>query len=416
MYIWLTLISISASGALLSELWFRKKAGNILKIIISAAACAAVFAGCSFVAAPSVSFFAATTASVLTCLIYDLFKNEAELLFPEFCLLAGLYLTLLPFALTDELWDASVWPAAVIVCLVLVPLSTNRFKMPGTAGDLKDLFQKNRPLYFAASALPLIPALIFVSITAFAGGLLPAAAVIFSLAFILIFSFSLIIQLLLFRNSAYRSSNGELLRWNGEAREYMNTIRSQRHDFNLHLHAISGLIAGKKYDECNEYINKLTTEAADINDIMPVNDAVIGSMLYNMREAARRKGSDISYHITYDMKDILCNAFECNKIIGNLLQNAIDALQSGEDKAYGINLSIFKRGGNTVIICENRFTGDPKRIARVFDAGYSTKRGHEGIGLSMVQRTAANYGGRIYPEFGDETIRFIVNIPNKVSL
>ena len=196
----------------------------------------------------------------------------------------------------------------------------------------------------------------------------------------------------------------------------MNTIRSQRHDFNLHLHAISGLLGSGQYDQCGDYVRRLVAEANAVNDIMPVSDAVVGSMLYNMREEARRRGSDILYDITYDMADVLCNGFECNKIIGNLLQNAIDALRSPEDRACGIRLSIFKRRGNTVIICENRFTGDPDRIARVFEPGYSTKKGHEGIGLSMVLRTVRLYGGRVYPEFDDGIIRFVVNIPNKVDL
>lgn len=209
--------------------------------------------------------------------------------------------------------------------------------------------------------------------------------------------------------------NRAFRQWQRESRDYMNTIRSQRHDFNLHLHAISGLINSGEYAECADYVRKLVADAAAVNDIMPVADAVVGSMLYNMREQARRKGSDISYHITYDMEDIICNGFECNKIIGNLLQNAIDALQTEEDLAFGIRASIFKRRGCTVICVENRFTGDPNTIAEAFEPGWSTKRGHDGIGLAMVLRTAEQYSGRVYPEFEDGLIRFVVNIPNRVS-
>ena len=71
--------------------------------------------------------------------------------------------------------------------------------------------------------------------------------------------------------------------WQQESRDYMNTIRSQRHDFNLHLHAISGLISAGEYEECGKYVRKLVEDAAAVNDIMPVADAVVGSMLYNMR-------------------------------------------------------------------------------------------------------------------------------------
>ena len=160
----------------------------------------------------------------------------------------------------------------------------------------------------------------------------------------------------------------------------------------------------------------MAAEAADVNDIMPVSDAVVGSMLYLMRQEARRKGTDITYKITYDMRDILCSGFECNKIIGNLLQNAIDAAVTPEDLAHGIHMAVFRRRGNTVITVENRFTGDRSLILRAFEVGYSTKKRHEGIGLSMVQRTVEQYGGRIYPEFEGDCIRFVVNIPNRVNL
>ncbi len=204
--------------------------------------------------------------------------------------------------------------------------------------------------------------------------------------------------------------------WQRDSREYMNTIRSQRHDFNLHIHALTGLIDSGDYAACRDYLHRMAAEAADVNDIMPVSDAVVGSMLYLMREEARSRGTDIRYKVTYDMRDTMCSGFACNKIIGNLLQNAIDAAVSEQDKACGIQMCVFRRRGNTVITVENRFTGERSAILRAFEVGYSTKKHHEGIGLSMVQRTLEQCGGRIYPEFEGERIRFVVNIPNRVNL
>ena len=215
---------------------------------------------------------------------------------------------------------------------------------------------------------------------------------------------------------ACRTREKEMGRWQRESRDYMNVIRAQRHDYNFHLHAVVGLIESGEYEECRRYLEKMAGEAADVNDIMPVSDAVVGSMLHNMRQEARKRGSDITYDITYDMADVLCNGFECNKIIGNLLQNALDAMTTQEALAHGVHMAIFKRRGNTVITVENYFAGSRDQIARMFEPGYSTKRRHEGIGLGMVLRTVRQYGGRIYPEFEENLIRFVVNIPNKVKL
>ena len=203
--------------------------------------------------------------------------------------------------------------------------------------------------------------------------------------------------------------------WQRESRTYMNVIRSQRHDFNIHLHTISGLVRSENYGKCGEYVDGLVKEAAEINDIMPVSDAVVGSMLYNMREQARQKGSEIYYEITNDLSDVICSGFTLNKIIGNLLQNAIDALESEEDKAHGVIVKISRRAGYSVIMVENRYHGNPEDIAKAFEPGYSTKEKHEGIGLSMTRRSVELSEGTIYPEFTEDTIRFIVRLPNKVS-
>lgn len=220
----------------------------------------------------------------------------------------------------------------------------------------------------------------------------------------------LIQQLVIMQNMAQLLQEAEQRQ--KESGAYMNVIRSQRHDFNIHLYTISGLIRSGEYEKCDRYVSDLVSEANAINDIMPVRDAVIGSMLYNMREEARRKGSDIEYHITYDMYNIAMSGFECNKVIGNLLQNAIDALKTKEDKAARIRMKILKRRGNTVIIVENRFVGDYSEIAEAFMPGYSTKKHHDGIGLYMVKKAVERQGGRIYTELEGETLRFTVNIPN----
>lgn len=202
--------------------------------------------------------------------------------------------------------------------------------------------------------------------------------------------------------------------WQKESRDYMNVIRSQRHDFNFHLHAVVGLIENGEFEECRHYVANMANEASMINDIMPIHDSVIGSMLYNMKENAKKKGIEIEYNITYDLEHVLCNAFEINKILGNLIQNAIDAISTEQEKEYGIKVSILKRRGNSVIIVSNCFEGDKDLILHAYDLGFSTKKHHEGIGLSMIARTVEKYGGRIYTEIDENIVSFIVNIPNYV--
>ena len=361
------------------------------------------------------AFFSALIAGQAASFIYSFVCRKQKVLLAEVLLYLGSNVIWLPIVLCKQnIWNYALFFSLLLLCIALIPIDrkNNRDK----SNILSNFYIEKNKHYYILSCLPafvLFPAILFLPVYE---KLTINSAFIFSIVLLMIYALLLFLQREISERITAQELNKALNQWQQESRNYMNTIRSQRHDFNLHLHAISGLINSAEYEKCNDYIQKLVSDANAVNDIMPVSDAVVGSMLYNMREEARRCGSDIIYHITYDMEDILCNGFECNKIIGNLLQNAIDALQTQEDKDYGIHLKIFKRRGNTVISTENRFVGSPDKIACVFEPGYSTKKDHDGIGLSMVLQTAERYGGRVYPEFEEDKIRFVVNIPNKVHL
>lgn len=391
--------------------WLEGKLPRLVGTLVSAVAAAAAFFALNGFWQPG----AFMSALVLGQLVWtgDMFLHggHRNLLF-ALCLYAGADMIWLPMCLCGKaVWEIAVYFSLMVLCASLALLYT-RYEVRRLNAPVSE---KNSQ-YILVGCLPctvLIPEGMLLTAQS---ELSVASAMLMGVAFLLLYCLLLWLQQEVIRRISAEELNRMMSRWQMEARDYMNTIRSQRHDFNLHVHALSGLIRSGEYDKCSQYLEKLVADTAAVNDIMPIRDAVVGSMLYNMREEARRKGSDIYYHITYDMGDIICNGFECNKIIGNLLQNAIDALVTPEDKAYGIRMSIFKRRGNTVITSENRFTGDPERIAAFFELGQSSKMGHEGIGLSMVMRTAQQYGGRIYPEFENGVIRFVVNIPNKVNL
>lgn len=307
-------------------------------------------------------------------------------------------------------WEYGALWTVLFLCLLYEGASRVR---QGKLSSVSDQYaaQKQESLLMLLPLLILLPALALTLLPQICS--LTAAVymgILFLLAILLV-----LLQDQIRQRIRLQMLNRAFARWQQESCDYMNTIRSQRHDFNLHLHAISGLVASGEYAECGAYVQRLAAEAAAVNDIMPVADAVVGSMLYNMRETARKKGSDIYYQITYDMAEVLCSGFECNKIIGNLLQNALDALTTPEDLAYGIRTTIFKRKGCTVITVENKFDGDMDAIAKVFEPGYSTKKHHEGIGLPMVLQSVTRCGGRVYPEFEDGKIRFVVSLPNRIS-
>lgn len=215
---------------------------------------------------------------------------------------------------------------------------------------------------------------------------------------------------------AYRKERSAIMeekQYREEMQSFMNVIRSQRHDYNFHVQTISGLIRQGKVDECLDYVNALEEDSAVMNAVLPVKDPAISAMINNFRMTAAREGITLDIDIRYDLSQTATNVYETNKIISNLLQNAIDEVSTHEDKSYGIRLTIIKRGEYCVIKVANRIERIPEanELGEVFKQGYSTKKGHEGVGLSSLKTLVSRYNGTVYNQLDGDVIQFVARVP-----
>lgn len=198
-----------------------------------------------------------------------------------------------------------------------------------------------------------------------------------------------------------------------ELKAFIKMIRAQRHDFNLHLHAVNGLLEAGKFDECRDYVSKMVSETEYVNEVLPIYDTSISAMLHAYRSEAESNGIKMHFDITNNLKGVAPEAYEINRIIGNLLQNAMDAVISEKDREYGIVVRIYESNGSSVIDISNKFFGDISELSHFFEYSYSGKKNHEGLGLSTVQRIAESYKGVAYVEMDQDIIHFIVRLPKK---
>lgn len=192
----------------------------------------------------------------------------------------------------------------------------------------------------------------------------------------------------------------------------MQIIRSQRHDFNFHMQALSGLIESKRYAECDAYIRQLTETTSVMNDLLPLKEPAVSAVINSFREMAAQKQIALDVSIYNDLALIPCSVYETNTVIGNLLQNAIDEMEKSNARKW-INLLILKRGGDLIIKVTNPCSRTPEEFRDVFKPGFSTKKSHEGIGLVTVQRIVSKYDGTIHPEFGSGNVSFVVRLGSR---
>nr|WP_269135922.1 GHKL domain-containing protein [Sporosarcina cyprini] len=216
-------------------------------------------------------------------------------------------------------------------------------------------------------------------------------------------------QLILFKNEKVqlfldRQYQKELL-------SFFSMIRSQRHDFNFHLTAIYGLIQKKEYAACENYIKEMVKSATVINDLLPLHHPATAAMLSTFKERAAGKGISIEYMIMNDLRNCPCSVYEINKVLGNLIQNALDEVERLPQKNQPILVELTTDSNQLVITVTNETDLAGEKLGDLFEAGFSTKVHHEGLGLPAVKKIVEKYQGIVYPELDDGFISFHVSIP-----
>lgn len=91
------------------------------------------------------------------------------------------------------------------------------------------------------------------------------------------------------------------------------------------------------------------------------------------------------------------NKYRFRQVIDNLVRNAIDALAASNHKTRLLRLSVCIEKQSTVItIFDNGCGMDPRTISKAFDLNYSTKPGHSGIGLWLIEQIVLReFGGHV---------------------
>lgn len=227
----------------------------------------------------------------------------------------------------------------------------------------------------------------------------------------------LAVMVLLVAFGQKREQNSAEIDYHNDMNEFMNVVRSQRHDYNLHVQTVASLISQEKWEECRSYVNALAQDTANMNAVLPIKDPAVAAMIHNFRAKAAREGISLRPDIRYDMANVVTSAYETNKIIGNLLQNAIDEL-SRQPGPGEIELSIFKRGGCCMVRVSNRI-GDKDVFSRrqedIFRQGYTTKRGHDGVGLSSIRALTQELGGDVTAWLENDVVHFTAAIPMRLA-
>ncbi|MGN1251175.1 MAG: sensor histidine kinase [Candidatus Spyradocola sp.] len=202
-----------------------------------------------------------------------------------------------------------------------------------------------------------------------------------------------------------------------ESRDAMRVFqlkeRTQRHDLHIHLMALIGMLDAERYAECRDYLRKMLDTSMQLSQLMPVDDPAISAMLSQAAETAGRSGVSLQVSVYDDLSGIACEAYEVNQILGNLIKNAVEAVQELPAPLRQVHVILLQRRNQCILRVENEVSPDMDVSDRMFEYGYSGKAEHSGIGLAAVKRIVELYHGNLFQEKDGSRLSMIVQLPKK---
>lgn len=200
-----------------------------------------------------------------------------------------------------------------------------------------------------------------------------------------------------------------------EAQEDLNiTLRAQRHDFLNHLQVVYSLIEMKEYKEANDYIERVYGSIASVGKVLRTANPAINALLQVKLGVCEKAGIQVKLDIRSAWKDLSIPGWEMCKVLGNLLDNAIDALQEVSDRRLTLTLTEDLKAFRFSV--KNNGPMIPVKLqASIFQPGITTKAAGHGMGLFIVRRTVQEWGGDIRLISDAKETEFSGFIPREVK-
>jgi len=179
---------------------------------------------------------------------------------------------------------------------------------------------------------------------------------------------------------------------------YAEALRAQTHEFMNKLHVVMGMVHMGLHEDLVQYISgTVNSYNEDIGSITrKIKDPVMAGFLLGKFSRAREAGVQLiltedSYLPEAGDSSIM---HELITIVGNLLDNALDAVKDRDSKT--VVFAFHYNQGRLVCNVKDNGGGIPMhQREHIFTQGYSTKGTDRGMGLHLVRRSIDKLHGRL---------------------
>lgn len=182
-----------------------------------------------------------------------------------------------------------------------------------------------------------------------------------------------------------------------QSRQYNKTleilhdnIRGFKHDFSNIMTTIGGYVQTGDLEKLRNYYNGLQADCNTINNLnilspSVINEPAIYSLLTNKYHLAESKGITVNLEIFIDLRELRIKVYEFTRILGILMDNAIEAAKECDKKIINVAIRKDFHSERQLLIIENTYMNKDIDTEKIYEKGYSTKEHNTGIGLWEVR-------------------------------
>lgn len=173
-------------------------------------------------------------------------------------------------------------------------------------------------------------------------------------------------------------------------------VRGFKHDMGNIVQAILGYIAINDAEGAKKYCQNLVIGFNDINVLSilspkVIDDPAIYGIVVNKILMARENNMSLSLDVSTNVSEINFPKFELSRILGILLDNAIEAGENTDEKRLIVNIRHDYNKNADIIIISNSVNDVNIDIKQIFTKNYSTKENPSGFGLYEVSKFINKY-------------------------
>ena len=184
-------------------------------------------------------------------------------------------------------------------------------------------------------------------------------------------------------------------------------MRAWRHDYHNHIQSLKAYMSLKQYEEAARYLEGLEKDLSAVDTVLKTGNIVADAILNSKLTLIQAK--QIKVDATAQVpEDIPISEIDLSVLIGNLLDNAIEAcMQLPEAERFiRIYIDIIKK--QLYISVTNSMAGTAKKSGERF---LTQKQGYHGFGLIRIDSIVKKYGGYLNRQTDEGVFATEITLP-----